>query len=322
MVAKDAQSRPNILVASDGESAAVLSDILTQDEFSVTRVQNGWATLDRLRHSPVDVAILDRKLGGVDGAEVCRQAKRDQDTRLVPVMLLLSDPGSREECLESIEAGADHLISMPIDVPVLIARLRSLTRMKRYSDDFETVSSVMTTLCAMIEARDRHSEGHCHRMANYAATLGRRIGLTGEQIHVLKRGGFLHDVGMLTIPDAVLLKPGTLDAKERALIESHPVIGESLIANLRSLQQVRLIVRHHHERRDGSGYPDGLRGEEIPLAAQIVGLVDVFEALTSPRPYQEPHSSEGALVILERQVKQGWHRRDLFDEFAFIIRGD
>jgi putative two-component system response regulator len=177
----------------------------------------------------------------------------------------------------------------------------------------------MTTLSTMIEARDRYTEGHCHRMANHAATLGRQMGLSGEEIHVLRRGGFLHDIGMLAIPDAVLLKPSGLANDERALIQSHTVIGESLISNLRSLQPVRGIVRHHHERRDGSGYPDGLRGDAIPLPAQIVGLVDVFEAMTSPRPYQRPVSPREALAVLHRQVNKGWHREDLFAEFARII---
>jgi len=319
---RESQTRANILIAGPRDSTSVLADILIQGGFAASRVEDGLAALERLRHAVVDVLILDRSLHGLDALDVCRVLKRDHDTRLVPVMLLLPGFGSREERLEAIEAGADQVMSMPVDVPVLTAMLNSLTRAKRATDDCEQVASVMTTLCAMLEARDRYGEGHCHRMANYAGALGKRIGLSGEQIHSLRRGGFVHDIGMLTIPDEVLLKPGALDKQERALIESHTIIGESLIENLRSLKPVRQIVRHHHERRDGSGYPDGLRGEEIPLGAQIVGLCDVFEALTSVRPYQGTNTPEEALRILQRQVDRGWHRTDLYDEFAAIIRGD
>lgn len=311
---------PCVLVAGNGGDSAVLSELLARDGFAVTHVNDGWAAVDHLKRGSLDVAMLDQDLPGLGGTEVCRRAKRDQDTRLLPVVLLLPDCGSPEERLEGIEAGVDQIVSTPIDVRELIAKVRALVRQKRYTDDFELAASVMTTLSIMIEARDRYSEGHCHRMANYAAALGRRIGLSGEEIHVLRRGGFLHDIGMLAIPDAVLLKPAGLDAEERALIQSHTVIGETLISNLRSLQPVRSIVRHHHERRDGSGYPDGLRGEDIPLPAQIVGLVDVFEAMTSPRPYQRTVSPQDALAVLRRQVKKGWHREDLFDEFVRIIQ--
>jgi len=318
-VASDSLISPNVVVAGDGRDVAPLSDAMQREGYSVTRLHDGWAALDHLRNCSVDVAILHRILPGIDGADVCRLLKRDQGTRLVPVMLLLSEGGSPDERLDGIEAGADEILSIPVDLRHLMARVRSLARLKRYMNDFERAASVMTTLATMIDARDRYSEGHCHRMANLAATLGRRIGLSGEDIHVLRRGGFLHDIGMLAIPDAVLLKPAALDAEERALIQSHTVIGESLISNLRSLQPVRGIVRHHHERCDGSGYPDGLRGDEIPLSAQIVGLVDVFEALTSPRPYQRTRSPNEALAILKQQGESGWHQQDLIDEFADIV---
>jgi putative two-component system response regulator len=316
---KGADAVPRVLVAGNGPATAVLSDLLARNGFAVTHVSDGWAALDRLRDGRPDVAMLDHDLPGLDGAEVCRRAKRDQRTRLLPILLRLPDCGSAEERLGGIEAGADQIVSSPIDLRELTAKLRVLIRQKRYTDDFEVAASVMTTLSTMIEARDRYTEGHCHRMANHAATLGRQMGLSGEEIHVLRRGGFLHDIGMLAIPDAVLLKPSGLANDERALIQSHTVIGESLISNLRSLQPVRGIVRHHHERRDGSGYPDGLRGDAIPLPAQIVGLVDVFEAMTSPRPYQRPVSPREALAVLHRQVNKGWHREDLFAEFARII---
>jgi len=311
---------PQVLVAGCGDSAALLTEELAREGCAVTRVHDGWAALDHLRNCSADVALLYQTLPGLDGVDVCRLIKREQRTRLLPKLLLLSDSESGERCLTGIESAVDGLIAMPVDVCEVTARARSLVRMKRHREDFELAASVMMTLATMIEARDRYSGGHCHRTANYAATLGRRIGLSGEELEDLRRGGFLHDIGMLTVPDAVLLKPASLDPDEVALIRSHTVIGESLISNLPSLQPVRTIVRHHHERRDGSGYPEGLRGDEISLSAQIVGLVDIFDALTSPRPYQKAVSSREALEVLRGQVKRGWHRQDLFDELADIVR--
>jgi putative two-component system response regulator len=306
----------SVLIAGNGLRATVLSESLTQDGFAVTYVNDGWAAVDRLRRCSFDVVMLDHQLPGLDGTEVCRLAKRDHATRLLPVVLLVTDFGSPEDRLNWIEAGADQIVSIPIDLRELIVRLRVLARQKRYTDDLEHTASVMTALSTMIEMRDRYTDGHCHRMANHAAMLGKRIGLSGDEIHVLRRGSFLHDIGMLAVPETVLLKPARLEPEERALIQSHTVIGESFISNLHSLQPVRSIVRHHHERRDGSGYPDGLRGDDIPLPAQIVGLVDVFEAMTSPRPYQKRATPREALAVLHRQAKQGWHSEQLVNEFA------
>jgi len=312
----------NVLIAGDGESIVTLADALVEGGFAVWRIPDGWGVLDRLGHGSIDIIVVDRCVPGLDSLELCRLLKRDQDTRLLPIVLLLPAVMAHDDRLEAIEAGVDQIISMPVEMPTFAATLRAVARAKRATEDYEPVASVMTTLCAMLDARNRYVEGHCHRMANYAAALGKRMGMTGDQLHALRRGGFLHDIGMLAIPDEVLLKPGALDVEERALIESHPRVGESFIANLKSLRPVREIVRHHHERQDGSGYPDGLRGEEIPLSAQIVGLVDVFEALTSVRPYQGTNTAEQALSILERQVAIGWHQQHLFEVFAAMIRGE
>jgi putative two-component system response regulator len=175
------------------------------------------------------------------------------------------------------------------------------------------------TLAAMIEARDGYSAGHCSRMANYATRLGRAIGLGDDDLQALYRGGFLHDIGMLAISDSVLRRAGPLEPDEFELVRSHTVVGDKLCSNLRSLQRVRPIVRWHHERLDGSGYPDGLQGEQIPLIAQIVGVVDVYEALTTQRPYQSPLSTREAAQILLEQVTRGWRRQDIVESFVEMV---
>jgi putative two-component system response regulator len=178
------------------------------------------------------------------------------------------------------------------------------------------------TLATMIEARDGLTEGHCHRMANSATAVGRALGLNSTDLQTLHRGGFLHDIGMLAIPPSLLLKAGPLALEEYERVKSHTVVGDELCRNLRSLQAVRPIVRHHHERRDGSGYPDGLVGDQIPLLAQIIGVVDTYDAVTHNRPYQRTQSSDDALALLRAEVEQGLRDRAIVEEFARVVKAE
>jgi putative two-component system response regulator len=234
-------------------------------------------------------------------------------------VVLITGMAQREKRLEGLDAGADDFLSKPVDIQELLARVRTLIRIKRYTDDLDSATALIVSLALLIEARDGNTEGHCHRMANYATALGRALELGENELQALHRGGFIHDIGMLAIPDAVLRKSGRLDPEEFELMKSHTTVGDSLCAHLRSLEPVRPIVRHHHERLDGSGYPDGLKGDEIPLLAQIIGLVDVYDAVTTRRPYQGPHPDNEAVDILRGQVARGWRRADLVDKFAALV---
>jgi putative two-component system response regulator len=244
--------------------------------------------------------------------------KENATTRLTPVILVtgLDDAELR---LQGVATGADDFLTKPIDTRQLVTRVRALSRLKRYTDDLDAAGSIIQTLAVMIEARDGHTEGHCHRMANYATALGRTLGLEAAELQALHRGGFLHDIGMLAIPDSVLRKPGTIEPEEYELIKSHTIIGDRLCANLRSLQAVRPIVRHHHERLDGSGYPDQLRGEAVPLLAQIIGVVDAYDAVTTDRPYQRAQSPDDAIRVLRQHVDRGWRSPDLIEAFAHVV---
>jgi putative two-component system response regulator len=252
------------------------------------------------------------------GRRLCRRLKRDQATRLTPV-ILVSAIDARAVRIAAFAAGADDFLNKPPDSTELLTRVGAALRFKRYTDDLDSAASIITTLATMIESRDGHSEGHCHRMANYAATLGRRLGLDAEELQALKRGGMLHDIGMLAIPEAMIMKSAPLDPGEYEVVKTHTTVGDSLCANLRSLQPVRPIVRHHHERRDGSGYPDHLHGDQIPLLAQIIGIVDVYDAVTSKRVYQQSKSADEAIDVLRAQVEQGWRSRYLVEEFAGLL---
>jgi putative two-component system response regulator len=258
--------------------------------------------------------MMDVTAPDVDGFEACRAVKRDPRTRLIPVVLVTSvdDTASR---IRGIEAGADDFVSKPFNAPELRARVRSLLRIKHYTDDLESAEAMIVSLALTIEARDTTTSGHCRRLAEHASAVGRALGLDEDDVSALARGGFVHDLGKIAIPDAVLLKRGPLDPDEFELIKQHTVIGDRLCGGLRSFRKVCPIIRHHHERLDGTGYPDGLRGDTTPLLAQIMGIVDVFDALTSERPYRAALPVAWAADELRREVTRGWRRADLVTTF-------
>ncbi len=308
-----------VLVADDEQPVAeLLRRILVRDGYTVEVVNDGLAALEAVQAHKPHVVLLDVNMPEMNGIDVCRTIKQDFATRLTPV-ILVTGMAQREKRIEGLEAGADDFLSKPVDAQELLARVRSLVRMKRYTDDLDSAASIIIAMALLVEARDGNTEGHCHRMANYATALGRALSLGEEDLQALHRGGFLHDIGMLAIPDAVLRKTGPLDPEEYELMKSHTTVGDSLCSSLRSLESVRPIIRHHHERYDGSGYPDGLAGDAIPLIAQIMGLVDVYDAVTTRRPYQGPHTSQEAIDILRGQVMRGWRRPDLVDTFAGLV---
>jgi putative two-component system response regulator len=311
-----------LIVDDDPHVADILTRLLAREGYECAIAGDGSAALDAVRHLPPDLILLDLSLPKLGGLEVCRRLKADPATRLIPVVVV-SGVAESDQRIEALARGADDFLSKPVDVRELSARARSLVRMKRYTDDLDSAASIIMALAALIEARDGNTEGHCHRMANYATALGRELALGPDDLQALHRGGFLHDIGMLAIPDSVLTKSGPLEPEEYALVQSHTVIGESLCGNLRSLQSVRPIIRHHHERLDGSGYPDALKGDAIPLTAQIMSIVDLFDAVTTRRPYQGARPVSKALDLLHDQVHLGWRRHDLVDAFARMVeRGD
>jgi putative two-component system response regulator len=304
-----------VLVVDDVDAnRQLVKALLTRDGYQVDAVVDGGAALDHVRRDPPDLVLLDVMMPAPDGFDVCRALKQDPVTRLIPVVLITALQQS-EDRIKGFEAGADDFISKPFNAHELRARVRSLLRIKRYTDDLDTAEAVIVSLAMTIEARDRYTDGHCQRLARYASRLGQAIGLGDDDIAVLERGGFLHDLGKVGIPDAILLKPGPLTPAEYALMQQHAVIGDRLCGELRSLRRVRPIVRHHHERLDGSGYPDGLRGDAIPLLAQIMGVVDVFDALTTERPYRAALPVASAVEELRKEVARGWRRAGLVDTF-------
>ena len=295
-------------------NARLVESLLAPDGHTVRTAGGGAEALQLIQADPPDLVLMDVLMPNVDGFEACRAIKQDPSTRLIPVVLVTALDNTVTR-LRGLEAGADDFVTKPFNAPELRARVRSLLRIKRYTDDLDTAESVIVSLALTIEARDSTTDGHCQRLAHYASALGRTLDLDANDVSALARGGFLHDLGKVGIPDAVLLKPGPLTPDEYALMKQHTVIGDRLCGELRFLRRVRPIVRHHHERLDGSGYPDGLSGRTIPLLAQIMGIVDVFDALTTERPYRRALPIEMAAAELRREVDCGWRDTDLVSTF-------
>lgn len=311
-----------ILVADDTDvSATYLSRLLARDGHRVHCVQDGDDALEAVMQMKPDLVLLDVMMPGRSGFEICAAIKSDPATRLIPVVLITALHAPRHR-IRGIEAGADDFLSKPANPYELLARVRSLLRMKRYTDELDSAESVIMSLALTIEARDASTEGHCRRLAACAVTLGSILGLDHDDREALRRGGVLHDVGKVGVPDAVLLKPGRLTAAEYEIMKRHTVIGDELCGSLRSLKSVRPIVRHHHERFDGSGYPDRLGGDDIPMLAQIMAVVDVYDALTSDRPYRVAMSRDAACAELEAEANRGWRRRDLVEALITLVRDD
>jgi putative two-component system response regulator len=304
-----------VLIADDRESIrALFHRLLSADGHDVVLAPDGASALAAVhRHRP-DVILLDVAMPLVDGLEVCRQLKADPATRLTPIVLV-SGQTDLADRINGIEAGADEYLSKPVHPHELRARVRSLTRVKQLIDALDSAEAAFVALALTIEARDPYTKGHCERLSHTAVSLGRALGLGADDLHALHRGGYLHDIGKVGVPDSVLLKPGPLTRDESALMRRHPEIGDSLCAPLQSLRAVRPIVLSHHERIDGSGYPAGLRGDDIPLLAQIVGIVDVYDALTSQRPYRAALSHEEAVTFILAETDAGRFNRRYVDVF-------
>jgi putative two-component system response regulator len=313
-------ARTTVLVADDTDSVRLLfQKLLTAEGYNVIGAQDGIVALDLVRLHRPDVILLDISMPGIDGIEVCRRLKNDPATRLTPVVLV-TGLSELQDRIKGIEAGADDFLSKPVHPHELRARVASLSRVKHLIDALDSAEAAFVALALTIEARDPTTKGHCERLATRAVLVGRMLGLSPEDLDALHRGGYLHDVGKVGIPDSVLLKAGRLTDAEFALMKRHTEIGDSLCAPLQSLRHVRPIVRSHHERLDGSGYPNGLRGDEIPVLAQVVGIVDVYDAMTSHRPYRAALDPAEVTRFLLEEVEQQRFSRMYVEAFLETLR--
>ena len=311
-----------ILIADDHESSLTgLEGLLSLEGYNVVAATDGEMALTEFRRVQPDLLLLDVNMPKLSGTEVCRRIKSNPETLLVPVVLITALTATQDR-IEGIEAGADDFLSKPVSREQLIARVRSLLRLKAFTDELERAESVIFALARSIEGKDPYTQGHCERLADYSARLGEQLGLPAEEIKALRRAGIVHDIGKVAVPDSILLKPSRLTRSEQMILRLHPVVGERICASLKSFQLVLPIIRHHHEKMDGSGYPDGLRGKQIPLTVRILQIVDVYDALSTQRPYKPALSSDAALNVMKNEVKKGWWDPDVLAAFEELIRTD
>lgn len=310
-----------LVVDDDASNRTLLGEFLRVRGYEVVMAGDGQAALAEFERSQPDLVLLDVVMPQVDGLEVCSRLKMNPDSRLTPIVLVTGLSATADR-VHGLEVGADDFLSKPLDPSELLARVRSLVSLKAYTDELERVEGVIFTLSRSIEGKDPYTVGHCERLSAYSVQLGQRIGLPADQITALERAGIVHDIGKITVPDAILLKPGPLTTQEWKIMREHPVTGEHICMPLKSFRLVHPIIRHHHERMDGSGYPDGIRGAQIPLAARLLQIVDVYDALTTKRPYKRALSPEETLETMELEVKNGWWDPDLFKEFKDMMSGE
>ncbi len=311
--------RPRILVVDDNEDiASLMIELLSGKGYDVVAVANALRAEAEILRQPPDLVLSDVIMPGKSGYELCCELKHNPATRLIPVVLItgLTD---RQDRLLGIEVGADDFLSKPIFAEELFARVRSLLRLKEITDELETAESVLYTLSLSVESRDPSTEGHCQRLAENASNLGQHLGLDQESIVALRRGGYLHDLGKIAVPDEILKKGSNLTPEEWAVMKLHPVTGETICRPLKSLRLVLPIIRYHHEHSDGSGYPDGLCGGEIPLLPRVLQVADVYDALRTARPYKPARSHSQAALTMFEEARAGLWDLELVREFIALL---
>ena len=312
--------RPTILVVEDEPHIReVLSGLLGALGYRLLMAASAEQALDALNVVSPDLVLTDVHLGAMSGIELCARLKADPRYELMPVVILTA-VGDLEARVAGLSAGADDFFTKPVEFVELRTRLAALLRVKLLLGQLERAEAVITTLALTIEARDPYTLGHCDRLSRYAVALGEALGLDQDMVRALRLGGYLHDLGKISVPDGILLKPGPLDPIEQERIRAHPGAGSDLVLGLRSMELVRPIMRHHHEKWDGSGYPDGLKGEAIPLGARIISVVDVFDALHTERPYKAALSRSDAVSLLIRETDAGYWDPKVVETFLEILR--
>ena len=319
--------RPQILVVDDEDrNLRLMEALLVPAGYAVDVAHDGEEALMKVRESPPDLILLDVMMPVLDGLETARRLKQDEATRIVPIVMVTA-LSAVEDRVKALEAGADDFLTKPVDKTELRARVRTLLKVKAYNDHmrsyqqeleaevarrteelqeaFEKIkeSSLETIyrLARAAEYKDEDTGAHILRMSHYSAAVARKLALPEGEVEAILYAAPMHDIGKIGIPDRILLKPAKLDQDEWAIMKQHTVIGGRILAGSEAefIKLGETIALTHHEKWDGSGYPNGLQGEEIPITGRITAIADVFDALTSKRPYKEPFSIEKSFAIIK-----------------------
>jgi putative two-component system response regulator len=279
-----------VLVAERSEpNARQVAEYLKAVGYEVLVAMDGEDALRSIRRDDPEVAILDVGIPRLNAYQLCERVKNHPSTRNIPVVMLVS-PSAQDEKIRGLEVGAEDFLCRPVNKLELLARVKSLVKVKRLNDQVETTENVIFGLARMLERKVSNTGSDWERLADHACLLGQALGLTEEDLDILRKGAILHDIGKIAVREEVLMKPGSLSSEEYNEIKLHPEVGERICGPLRCADQVLPVIRHHQERWDGKGYPDGLRGEQIPLLARILSIADAYDAMLSPGPTAPPSS--------------------------------
>jgi putative two-component system response regulator len=295
-----------VLLADDHAGHIELLDgYLTAVGHDCLHAYDGEEALRRARQDGPELLVLDVGMPRLNGFQVCERIKRHPSLGQTPVVLVL-DEGTMEEKLRGIEVGADDFLMRPFNKLELLTRVKSLVRVKRLNDQLDQSEQAIYSLARVIEAKDTYRQHHSERLVGLATGLARALELPEEDVEALRIGATLHDIGTVGVRESILQKRGSLTDQEYDEIKRHPLIGEQLCAALRCADEIAPLVRYHQERWDGQGYPDGLRGEQIPLLARVMAVADAYAALTSDRPYRAAMSPEEAVRVMEEGAGTQW----------------
>jgi putative two-component system response regulator len=306
-----------LLVDANSSNRFEWESLLRDRGYKVIAVESGKAALYEFREFQPDLVFVEVAIPDIDGEQLCRHLKADPATQLTPLVLSLPPTGLANLPLIMAEVADDFWIRSASRFEAL-NRIQAMLRLRTYVD--RQTESVAFSLARSMDLKDRSTSGHCERVREYATQLGEEMELLPEDMNALRLASMLHDIGKIAVPDSILFKPGPLTAAETEVVRQHPVVGESICAPLSGFRDALPIIRHHHERMDGSGYPDRLAGDRIPLLARITQVVDIYDALTSDRPYRQSLSPEAALTVLAAEAARGWLDPSLVDRFTAICR--
>ncbi|GAB4536432.1 MAG: response regulator [Thermodesulfovibrionia bacterium] len=314
--------KPTILIVDDIPSHIELMEaLLNRELFNFITASNGIEALQVIEESPPDLAIIDVMMPGMDGYELCKRLKALSGSKFLPVIMVTA-LNELEDKVKGLEAGADDFFSRPFHSVELLTKVRSLLRLRELQKELDHSEDIIITLAIAIEAKDPYTKGHSERVGRLSREFGRFIGLSVAEQNLLNKAGIIHDIGKIGIKEGVLHKNDSLSDNELQLIRQHPVIGENICRPLSSLRAILPAIRHHHERWDGRGYPDGLKADEIPLMARILGIADGFDAIVSERPYRKAISTEMALRKMEVEGAGQWDPMLLQRFIEMVMKGD
>ena len=319
-VLEEALEVPTILIVDDLDlNRRLLKAILKTSDYRILEAKRPSMGLALLQHEKVDLVVVDFMMPEISGPDFCRMLKSNRKTHLIPILMTTGLQGAKHE-IEGIDSGADEFLVKPLLPSLTRTRIRNMLRNKTVIDSLDEAETILFALAISVEQRDKHTGQHCERLAACGVSLGQALGLPRSDQLALYRGGYLHDIGKIGIPDAILFKRGLLNETEWQVMRQHTLRGEEICRTMKTLAPVLPIIRSHHERWDGSGYPDGLRGEEIPLLARILQVADIYDALTTARPYKPAFSHEHALEIMLEEARRGWRDPELIPLFADVAQ--